>query len=290
MPNIEQYGKGAVVDPKDERDFKAEPILGALPPVDWNTPFTLPEPPNEDQNGSSSCVAQAWSYYHWQLKGNNYSRKDLYSRIFFPQGGAYIRDGGLQIVKNGQATRDELPDPSPESEQAMTAGAATPVQEAHDRELDSFVLTDYAIDHLAQEIVQYKGVVFGVTGSNPGWVDIANPRPPASGESTWGHALYLFGYHLHNGVKCVLAKSSWCNSGTTIHHIKENYLISGNTFSPWTLISKQQQLMNQAKIVKSKTSPTVYICYPVPDMDYLTKTTNLQGIVVPNPIPDSDSL
>lgn len=48
--------------------------------------------------------------------------------------------------------------------------------------------------------------------------------------------------------------------------------------------------MNQAKVVKSKTSPTVYICYPVPSLDYLKQTSDLQGITVPNPIPSSDSL
>lgn len=50
------------------------------------------------------------------------------------------------------------------------------------------------------------------------------------------------------------------------------------------------QLMNQAKVVKSKKSATVYICYPVPDMDYLNKKANLEGFVVPQNIPDTDSL
>lgn len=50
------------------------------------------------------------------------------------------------------------------------------------------------------------------------------------------------------------------------------------------------EIMNEAKVVKSKKSPTVYICYPVPDPDYLTKSANLQGFKIPNPIPDSDSL
>lgn len=48
--------------------------------------------------------------------------------------------------------------------------------------------------------------------------------------------------------------------------------------------------MNQAKVVKSKTTPTVYICYPIPDMDYLQKKADLEGFEVPTVIPDSDTL
>jgi hypothetical protein len=49
--------------------------------------------------------------------------------------------------------------------------------------------------------------------------------------------------------------------------------------------------MNQAIVVKSKTSPQVYICYKVPDMDWLQKTCNIQAIPFdPANIPDSDKL
>jgi len=48
--------------------------------------------------------------------------------------------------------------------------------------------------------------------------------------------------------------------------------------------------MNEAKVVKSKTTQTVFVCYPVPSMDYLQTKANLEGIEIPNPIPDSDSL
>lgn len=48
--------------------------------------------------------------------------------------------------------------------------------------------------------------------------------------------------------------------------------------------------MNQAKVIKSKNSPTIYICYPVPNMDYLHTKANLEGIVIPTTIPTSDSL
>jgi hypothetical protein len=286
---IDQLGKGCVPDVPDARDFSAEPLMGASAPVDWNTGLRLPDPGHEDQGSSDSCVAQAWSYYHNQIHAANYSRRDLFARIAQAYG-ASIRDGGLAIVNAGQATRDEVPDPQTETPQNMRDKTGINAsEELPYEELNSFVIDRNSIDVVAQGIRDYKGVVFGVTGSNEGWQDMQNPRPPASGENTWGHALYAMGYHLHNGVKCIIAKSSWC-SVVQEHHISEAYFVSGNTFNAWTLISKQQQPMNQAKIVKSKTSPTVYICYPVPSMDYLTSTATLQGISVPVQIPDSDSL
>src|SRR5204862_183203 len=109
----------ALRDLEDPRDFRAEPILSASPPVDWSSPFKLPDPGNEDQGTSNSCVAQAFSYFHNQINAGNYSRRDLYSRIFQPQGGAYLRDGAAAIVAQGQATRDEVSDPDPQTETNM---------------------------------------------------------------------------------------------------------------------------------------------------------------------------
>src|SRR5581483_4909725 len=96
--DISQLPKGAFPDPEDKRDYKAADIMG-VPVVDWNTPFKLPDPGNEDQGSSLSCVSQAWSYYHKQIHSADYSRRDLYARIFIPgTGGAYIRNGGYEIT------------------------------------------------------------------------------------------------------------------------------------------------------------------------------------------------
>src|SRR6478609_7760439 len=116
--SIQDLPKGALPDLEDPRDFKAEQVMGA-PQIDWSKEFRLDAPPDEDQGSSSSCVSQAWSYYHWQVHRLNWSRRDLYSRIFLPQRGAYVRDGGAQIVSVGQAIRDNVPDPSPETENGM---------------------------------------------------------------------------------------------------------------------------------------------------------------------------
>jgi hypothetical protein len=247
MPDdISKLGKGALPQPPDERDYKAESIMGVAQ-VDWSNEFRLPEPPDDDQGSSDTCVAHAWSSYHWQLHGKTYSRRDLFTRIALEYG-AYIKDGGWQVVNNGQATKDEVPDPSVQTMQNMRdKSGINQMYRDDDKELNYFIIQDGSIDGVALAVTQYKGVVFGLNGTNPGWTDLLNPRPPKPGEVQWGHALYAMGYHLHNGVKCIIAKSSWCRS-VREHHIKENYFTSGNTFNAWTLIPKDQQMNSQIKI------------------------------------------
>jgi hypothetical protein len=253
---IENLPKGALPDEQDPRDFKLE-TMGAIPPIDFSQEFRLPEPPDSDQAQADCCVGEAWSYYHWQLTGKTYSVKSLFAYIaqFY---GAYIRDGGLRIVKHGQETFEETPDPNPKTPRNMRDKTGlNPDDALDDREYDSFVVPESSmIQGVAWGVKNYKGCVFGVTGSNEGWADMANPRPPASGENTWGHALYAMGYHLHNGLKCIIAKSSWCNS-VREHHIKENYFVSGNTFNGWTLIPRKP--MSNVKLVKNGNEYAFYV-------------------------------
>jgi hypothetical protein len=85
--------------------------------------------------------------------------------------------------------------------------------------------------------------------------------------------------------------TSWPSAGITEHHIRQRYFTSQNTFNPWTLIPKSQQLMNQAKVVRSKNSSAVYVCYEMPDIDYLTKKANIEGFTFdPNNLPNTDTL
>ncbi len=236
---------GCLPDEFDSRDFKAEPLLGASPAVDFeNNPLFLPKPPLWNQQSSDSCVAAAWSYYKWQLRNKSYCRKSIFAYIA-QQYGAYIRDGGLRVVKYGVETTDETPDPEIRTPETMRDKTGLNEKDAlDDRELDSKIVPNN-IDDTAKAIRDYKGVVFGVTGHNEGWIDKSNPTPPpptTMSDKLWGHALYLYGYHLHDGQKCVLARSSWDELD---HHIKEEYFSSGNTFSPWTLIPRKDNMIKK---------------------------------------------
>lgn len=286
-------GKGAIRAPADQTTPKFRHAFSALPPVNWNIPFSNPEPISNDQGGSSSCVGQAWSYYHEEWKtGKRFSRRDLYAQISQGYGqGAYIYDGGDRIVSFGQATRDEVPDPIPETESGMLdKSGITVAKEASDKELWGLTVS-LDINQWAAAIKACKGVVGGLQGTDAGWADLTNPAPPKPNSAEWGHCLYFFGYHLHNGQKCVIAKSSWGNAGnTTVHHIKQNYFDSGFMFNAYTL-APRNTLMNQTKLVLGKDGKTVYRATPVATtFDDLVKQCAVEGIEVPSPIPPASSL
>src|ERR1035441_4912593 len=155
MPTIDQLPKGAVVDAPDSRDFAAAPHLSVLPPVDWSKGSGLSRPPLRDQGQADSCVAHAWSYYHQQIKGPEFSRRDLFARIA-QQYGAGIRDGGWAIVTQGQQTEAELPDPNPETPANMRdKTGVTAVAEADDEEANSFIVPN-DVESVAGAIVGAK--------------------------------------------------------------------------------------------------------------------------------------
>jgi hypothetical protein len=294
MPDFTHLGTGAIRAPKDSvsSKFRNHPIFGTTV-VDWNVPFFNPEPISNDQNGSGSCVGQAWSYYHEQLKpGKRFSRRDLYSQIALPGSGAYIVAGRDRIVTFGQATRDELADPTPETEDAMTdKTGVSQAAEASDKELLGLSVS-LDINQWAAAIRAALGVVGGLEGRWNEWSNLANPNPPPPGHTDiWGHCLYFFGYHMHDGQKCVVAKSSWGNAGnTTVHHIKQNYFDSGYMFNAYTLVARNT-LMNQTKIVLGKDGKTVYKATPVATtFDDMLKQAAVEGIEVPNPIPPASTL
>jgi len=100
---------GARPDPIDNRDYnynKLQKVLGK-PTIDWDKGFDIAALKVEDQDGSSSCVGQAWSKYAEALniveenKFTDLSAKFIYSQIFIPQGGAYIREGAKIVVNQG---------------------------------------------------------------------------------------------------------------------------------------------------------------------------------------------
>jgi len=240
--DILKLGKGALPDPEDDRDLllKIASPLGAIE-VDWNTPFQLPMPPHVNQGSADCCVACAWSYFHWALTGKRFSVRDLFCRIFLTYG-AYIRDGGMELVNRGHAEITEVKDPSPMTAANMRSTAGTKDEFRIDGKVyKAFSLPQGDMNGYAWAIDNYKGVVFGIYGTNQGWKDKENPRPPMAGESVWGHALYAIGHHMHNGRKCITAMPSWIVGGTKVHHISETYFYAmDGVFSPWVMIPKDQ--------------------------------------------------
>lgn len=253
---IENLIKGCIPDPIDERDYKAEPLMGSVQ-IDFSQEFRLPTPPDTDQGQADCCVGEGSSSYHWQLRGVQFAVKSVFAYIAQSYG-ASIRDGVMQIRNFGQQTFAEIPDPNPKTAQNMRdRSGLNPLQALEFKEFDAFTLPQQDINGVAWGVKNYRGVLFGVSGTNAGWQDLVNPTPPVAGDlNPWGHCLYAMGYHTHSdGQKCIIAKSSWCNV-VKEHHIREKYFLTGNVFSAWTLIPKQ---LIDTKMQLIKDNGTVFL-------------------------------
>ncbi len=250
--DITQLGKGALKDPYDYRDYTAEIHFGAAEPIDWTKPVILPEAVNFNQGSSNSCVGCGTRNLHWQVNPKDFSRRNIYSNIFIPgSGGAYLRDGVKFICDVGNQTQDECPDPFNPTETTMRIKSSLPDSAgAEDKEFNYFVVKNNTIDAVAQAVRDYGGAIMGVVGTNEGWADKTNPRPPKAGETQWQHCIEAFGFTMRNGEKTIIAKSSWCGGNHHIHYIKESYFTSGNTFNAWCLIPKEDIMSTNSLIVK----------------------------------------
>ena len=107
-----KVGTGAFDDLEDSRDYSYDEVAMGAAEVDWEKGYDVEKDlkitvPIKDQDGSSSCVGQAWAYYTAVINAKEVgyykemSAKGFYSQIFLPGGGAYLREGAKQAVNWG---------------------------------------------------------------------------------------------------------------------------------------------------------------------------------------------
>lgn len=221
---------GLIPDLPDERDFLYSDVLRAgAAPLDWEKGFNAfnqegLSPISQDQGWSSSCVAQSSAPHIriWikRLLGQDidFSRRFIYSQIALGYGyGAYLRDAVRLLSTFGDCTESDMPSyehgqaPSEDfmlSKEGMTEEV---LKQAKTFDLFNFRmipgLTD-DIDVYAHAIQNHCGVIGGFIGSNNGWTQPL-VSPPVVGERTWNHAVFLSGYGLYQGRKCLFTKNSW---------------------------------------------------------------------------------
>lgn len=230
MPEAEEFGKGALPSPPDPRDLHLAFLAGAPAPIDWSKEFRLPEPPDSDQRNSDCCVGEATAFFHWQLRGIPYAVRSVFAHIAQSYG-AYLRDGPLWVHNHGQQPYEQIPDPNPKTMANMRSKAGLNAEDAGEHKVLRFFDTVGQPDQLAQAVRDFKGAIFGLTVGSTGWEDKTHPKPPKPNAGGEGHALYAFGFHMHDGQKCIIAKSSWCRNGHHEHHIKADYFASGYVFT-----------------------------------------------------------
>jgi hypothetical protein len=245
--DITPINTGYVPDPKDSRDYNYEQAFGGVPVIDWEKGFSVEDVvgklPHIHQKNTLPCVSCAWSKYHRVLRriyagaDVEFSVRDLYSQIFIPpNGGAYLRDGGLVLKNKGQVDEINLLTP-PWTEEHLRDRSDI---EASDIEIaKTFMLADIFrvnsltnIDMLADAIQRGYGI--------------------AMASSSLAHAMYGKAFHMHDGEKCLILHNSFGDSAENYSlndvngdvHFKESRILTGDISDAWTAIIKKNDMYN----------------------------------------------
>ena len=203
---------GCVPNKKDSRDITLGDIVmaGVYTPdpnaptweVGFDNEIKYGKLKREHQGGSSSCVGQGWSKYAEMLNlieekhADDLSAKDIYSQIFLPDWGAYLRDGAKVIVNSGvceeKLISSYLADGSPPNEEFMRQ-RPSPLPAGYEENrktykslkyvslLVSDPMTDADWENARQIIWQYGGFTSGYSG----------------------HCMYAVGYGLVDGKRSI---------------------------------------------------------------------------------------
>jgi len=245
------FGTGAIPDAPDNRDYQYANVAMAFPPFDWSMGYDIEQVIGKkltikDQNGSSSCGGQAWSYYGQALDIDNEekSAKFIYSQTFVGKGGSAGRTNCDLVIKKGWGDENLTPsyiNGMPQGEdfyerpQDITLEAFA--HALNDKGL-SYAMVNLNIDEVAQAISNNKGCVIGIYGTNNGTWRTKFPLPPVKINSDcWAHWLYCGKALMINGKKYIGFANSWGNSVGEYgwQYISEDYF-KGGVWSCWTMV------------------------------------------------------
>jgi len=258
---FKNYHTGAIIDNKDDRDYSYDSLALGASPIDWNKGYDVEKElnitlPKKNQGKPESCVGQAVSYYVGVLnavetgKYDEASAKSIYSQIFLPNGGAYIRKGIKLIVDYGCQFESNLSSyidgKLPTEKFIRDLGWKNPI---NDKLAKTLQAKSYAtiqaksnMDLYAMAIRDNHGVVGGVYGDNRSGWSTNEPKHPK--KLDWGHCLYFGKFGTDELGKYIATPNSWGNRKTDKLHpdgwqkLREDYFQSAYQFNPWTLIDK----------------------------------------------------
>lgn len=297
------FNPGAFPDRPDARDLKYSDIVFGAPQIDWEKGYDVERElkitlRREHQNGSSSCVAQAYTKLMEVLnfietkKLVDFSPKSIYEQIFLPQGGATLRDGAKAAVDGGVALEADVPSYEngvPPSEaymrkQTLTADIRKSMRVFKCKEYRTLGFA--TAEYVAHAIANNYGCVTGAIGSNVGWSTTV-VRPPKPGEQTWGHAIYLLAYGIDKIGKWFEFLNSWgkswgANGRGRVYF--NQYDMANNFFGGWALTDQPNitpMANSNVKIIKDQNSPSVGIWLPALSEEALKSYCLNFGIEVP---------
>lgn len=230
----EKYGKGAIVDTIDKRDFNFKEVGKTTPPFLWNKGFDIEEVlsdklgiadfkiPVKDQNGSFSCGGQAWAYYDQVLEAiltgsfEERSAKYIYSQTFVaPDGGSTGRDNCNILINQGcarEALTASYENGKPPKELFMRL--KSDITEAAKKDAVSskaFIYSnvDPDMELFAKALRDNNGLIMLITGSDNGSWTSPFPKPPKDSKNLWNHWVYIGKAKIINGKPHFGFLNSW---------------------------------------------------------------------------------
>jgi len=216
MPDISQFGKGAIESPFDPRD-KA---LSSVVPIVMRYPEICPAPfdlTTKNQSLNPSCVPNAASLLNQEKKllqkiAQEYDAEDFYKELKkidgYPGPGTFFRVA-MKYLKDKDL------------KQLGTTGTTKIAQYA--------IIDDISFEGLKKAIFLYGSILVGFRGSNQGWQG-EFIRPPQAGEQMWQHAVALVGYERDYIIGQNSWGSGWGNQGK--FKVDKNYL----PFEGWAIV------------------------------------------------------
>jgi hypothetical protein len=251
MVDVSEFGKGAIRDSIDKRDYKfTENFTAVALPDTFSVRDKIQTLRN--QNGSGSCGGQAFGYH---METNTFLRdgkftplssKSIYQPVFVSPEGSNARDLLNRIDSVGVCLESDVPsydNGNPPSEAFMedgskiTAAMLVTAKQYSGKTYLTFDSTD--LSQVKQAIFQGNGAVIAVVGNNPCWTTSNGEiTVPGVNTTTWGHFIFLTGWVVRNGERFFEFVNSWGKEwgDNGFGYLPEAYLTSGFGYNEWVVI------------------------------------------------------
>lgn len=244
---ISKFGKGALLQPTAVRDYRLELATAIQLPTQFSLKDNVGKVKN--QNGSGSCVGQAFAAYAELLNTNETGQKvelsarDIYSLIYVEPMGAYLKDAAAKICNSGVVREVDAPSydngKPPEEFFMRKRGDITSVEqdEGMTYVAKSYVTWDSNnIGLYKQAIVQGKGAVAAFKGNNYCWSNSQILIPDAPSQIEWSHAVLLVGYD--DATRQFTFLNSWGEGwgDKGFGYLPYEYIEKGYASNPFTLV------------------------------------------------------
>lgn len=236
------FGKGAVETPKDEKIAMYSQIIGDTSLFDWETGFDITNKIGQinpkNQMSSSSCGGQSSSYLSYvlsKLQDTNSKEKSarwIYAPVAVSGGGSSQLSLMKRLESVGSASEELVRSyrlDGSTDEAFMTSQSDfdnTDTQDASNFKSLNRVYIDLDWDTFAKAIRDNGGIVLGIYGKNNGTWTSKFPQPPKQSDTgLWCHWIFAGKAITIEGKRYIGLLNSWGNVGENgWQYISEDYL------------------------------------------------------------------